>query len=213
MDQLLEKAAHGEAIHFSDLLRNIPSDDILSKLFFNPKHPVNNGISKFGLEVLNLRLEGFKLSEIADKLQASISQVAYWSRRTRNCLLTGVPNYIDIDIPALRRLLHISQTMTGYTKLSELLQELPSDDELCQLDWDRGKLPARSIRGYVTQKDLYILRQRLEGRSYGSICEELGWDRVRLQRHIQTTRMRLIRDLRIELDVPQLFSPFKPRPL
>ena len=35
MDQLLEKAAHGEAIHFSDLLRNIPSDDILSKLFFN----------------------------------------------------------------------------------------------------------------------------------------------------------------------------------
>ena len=176
MDQLLEKAAHGEAIHFSDLLRNIPSDDILSKLFFNPKHPVNNGISKFGLEVLNLRLEGFKLSEIADKLQASISQVAYWSRRTRNCLLTGVPNYIDIDIPALRRLLHISQTMTGYTKLSELLQELPSDDELCQLDWERGKLPARSIRGYVTQKDLYILRQRLEGRSYGSICEELGWD-------------------------------------
>ena len=175
MDQLLEKAAHGEAIHFSDLLRNIPSDDILSKLFFNPKHPVNNGISKFGLEVLNLRLEGFKLSEIADKLQASISQVAYWSRRTRNCLLTGVPNYIDIDIPALRRLLHISQTMTGYTKLSELLQELPSDDELCQLDWERGKLPARSIRGYVTQKDLYILRQRLEGRSYGSICEELGW--------------------------------------
>ena len=119
MDQLLEKAAHGEAIHFSDLLRNIPSDDILSKLFFNPKHPVNNGISKFGLEVLNLRLEGFKLSEIADKLQASISQVAYWSRRTRNCLLTGVPNYIDIDSPALRRLLHISQTMTGYTKLSE----------------------------------------------------------------------------------------------
>ena len=103
--------------------------------------------------------------------------------------------------------------MTGYTKLSELLQELPSDDELCQLDWERGKLPARSIRGYVTQMDLYILRQRLEGRSYGSICEELGWDRVRLQRHIQTTRMRLIRDLRIELDVPQLFSPFKPRPL
>ena len=103
--------------------------------------------------------------------------------------------------------------MTGYTKLSELLQELPSDDELCQLDWERGKLPARSIRGYVTQKDLYILRQRLEGRSYGSICEELGWDRVRLQRHIQSTRMRLIRDLRIELDVPQLFSPFKPRPL
>ena len=213
MDQLLEKAAHGEVIHFSDLLRNIPSDDILSKLFFNPKHPVNNGISKFGLEVLNLRLKGFKLSEIADKLQTSISQVAYWSRRTRNCLLTGVSNYIDIDIPALRRLLHISQTMTGYTKLSELLQELPSDDELCKLDWERGKLPARSIRGYVTQKDLYILRQRLEGRSYGSICEELDWDRVRLQRHIQTTRMRLIRDLRIELDVPQLFSPFKPRPL
>ena len=100
-----------------------------------------------------------------------------------------------------------------YTKLSELLQELPSDDELCQLDRERGNLPARSTRRCVTQKDLYILRQRLEGRSYDSICKELGWDRVRLQRHIQATRMRLIRDLRIELDVPQLFTPFKPRPL
>ena len=124
-----------------------------------------------------------------------------------------MPDYIDVDIPALRRLLHIRQTITGYTKLSELLQELPSDDELCQLDRERGNLPARSTRRCVTQKDLYILRQRLEGRSYDSICEELGWDRVRLQRHIQATRMRLIRDLRIELDVPQLFTPFKPRPL
>ena len=124
-----------------------------------------------------------------------------------------MPDYIDVDIPALRRLLHIRQTITGYTKLSELLQELPSDDELCHLDRERGNLPARSTRRCVTQKDLYILRQRLEGRSYNSICKELGWDRVRLQRHIQATRMRLIRDLRIELDVPQLFTPFKPRPL
>ena len=184
MDQLLEKASHGEAIHFSELLRDIPSDEILANLFFDPEHPENNGVSQFGLEVLKLRLEGYKLSEIADRLRTPASKVAYWSRKTRNCLLKGVPDYIDVDIPALRRLLHIRQTITGYTKLSELLQELPSDDE-----------------------------QRLEGRSYDSICKELGWDRVRLQRHIQATRMRLIRDLRIELDVPQLFTPFKPRPL
>lgn len=213
MDQLLEKASHGEAIHFSELLRDIPSDEILAKLFFNPEHPENNGVSQFGLEVLKLRLERYKLSEIADRLRTPASKVAYWSRKTRNCLLKGVPDCIDVDIPALRRLLHIRQTITGYTKLSELLQELPSDDELCRLDRERGNLPARSTRRCVTQKDLYILRQRLEGRSYDSICEELGWDRVRLQRHIQATRMRLIRDLRIELDVPQLFTPFKPRPL
>ena len=107
MDQLLEKASHGEAIHFSELLRDIPSDEILAKLFFNPEHPENNGVSQFGLEVLKLRLEGYKLSEIADRLRTPASKVAYWSRKTRNCLLKGVPDCIDVEIPALRRLLHI----------------------------------------------------------------------------------------------------------
>lgn len=142
MDQLLVKASHGEAIHFSELLRDIPSDEILANLFFDPEHPENNGVSQFGLEVLKLRLEGYKLSEIADRLRTPASKVAYWSRKTRNCLLKGVPDCIDVDIPALRRLLHIRQTITGYTKLSELLQELPSDDELCRLDRERGNLPA-----------------------------------------------------------------------
>ena len=69
MDQLLEKASHGEAIHFSELLRDIPSDEILANLFFDPEHPENNGVSQFGLEMLKLRLEGYKLSEIADRLR------------------------------------------------------------------------------------------------------------------------------------------------
>lgn len=87
---------------------------------------------------------------------------------------------------------------------------MPSDEELERLDKARGNLGGETKRRHVTQKDLYILRQRLDGRSYDSLCAELGWSRAQVRRNMQGTRMRLIRDLRVELDVPQLFKPYKP---
>ena len=84
------------------------------------------------------------------------------------------------------------------------------DEELERLDKARGNLGGETKRRHVTQKDLYILRQRLDGRSYDSLCAELGWSRAQVRRNMQGTRMRLIRDLRVELDVPQLFKPYKP---
>lgn len=61
-----------------------------------------------------------------------------------------------------------------------------------------------------SQRNLCILRRHLDGRSYNSICTELGWSREQVRWNMQATRKRLIRDLRIEPDIPQLFKPYKP---
>ena len=170
-----------------------------------------SSITHFGLEVLKLRLQGFKQVQIAEMLRTTKSRVSYWSQTTINGLYRTRPDNVEIDIPALRRLLNLEWTTEGrYTRLSELLRDMPSDEELKQLDKERGNLDSQTTRHRVTQKDLYILRQRLDGRSYDSICAELGWSRVQVRRNMQATRKRLIRDLRIELDVPRLFKPYKP---
>lgn len=210
MDDLLKKAEKGETILFSEILGRIPSDEVLLKLFPDPYSQEKSSITHFGLRVLELRLQGLKLAQIAEMLQTTRSRVGYWSQMTMNSLYTFIPSNIVVDIPILRRMLHIEPIVNGgYSKLSELLHDMPSDTELEQLDRDRGNLNSRTTRHRVTQKDLYILQQRMEGRSYDSLCTELGWSRVQVRRNMQATRQRLIRDLRIELDVPQLFKPYK----
>ncbi|MBS6217601.1 MAG: hypothetical protein KH704_11845 [Clostridiales bacterium] len=210
MDDLLEKAEKGGTILFSEILERIPSDEVLLKLFPDPHSQEKSSVTHFGLGVLKLRLQGLKLAQIAEMLQTTKSRVGYWSQMTMNSLYTFIPSNIVVDIPILRRMLHIEPIVNGgYSKLSELLHDMPSDAELEQLDRDRGNLNSRTTRRRVTQKDLYILQQRMEGRSYDSLCTELGWSRVQVRRNMQATRQRLIRDLRIELDVPQLFKPYK----
>lgn len=210
VDTLGEKVKKGETILFSEVLEQIPSDEVLSELFPDP-YQGKSSITHFGLEVLKLRLQGFKQVQIAEMLRTTKSRVSYWSQTTINGLYRTRPDNVEIDIPALRRLLNLEWTTEGrYTRLSELLRDMPSDEELKQLDKERGNLDSQTTRHRVTQKDLYILRQRLDGRSYDSICAELGWSRVQVRRNMQATRKRLIRDLRIELDVPRLFKPYKP---
>ena len=195
VDTLGEKVKKGETILFSEVLEQIPSDEVLSELFPDP-YQGKSSITHFGLEVLKLRLQGFKQVQIAEMLRTTKSRVSYWSQTTINGLYRTRPVNVEIDIPALRRLLNLEWTTEGrYTRLSELLRDMPSDEELKQLDKERGNLDSQTTRHRVTQKDLYILRQRLDGRSYDSICAELGWSRVQVRRNMQATRKRLIRDL------------------
>ena len=67
-----------------------------------------------------------------------------------------------IDIPALRKILEIQPFhFTGrYTKLSELLRDMPSDEVLFQLDRERGNLTGGRKRHRVSNQDLYLLQQR-----------------------------------------------------
>ena len=211
MDDFRERIERGETILFSEILKHIPSDEVLAHLFPDPYSQGQPAITHFGLEVLELRLQGLKQVQIAEKLQTTKSRVAYWSQMTMNSLHKDCLDHVEVDIPALRRLLNLERLPEGrYTKLSELLRDMPSDEELERLDKARGNLGGETKRRHVTQKDLYILRQRLDGRSYDSLCAELGWSRAQVRRNMQGTRMRLIRDLRVELDVPQLFKPYKP---
>ena len=72
----------------------------------------------------------------------TLSQADHRLRKTVRQLTRYIPENIVIDIPALRKILGIQPFhFTGrYTKLSELLRDMPSDEVLFQLDRERGNL-------------------------------------------------------------------------
>lgn len=142
MNKFLEIKERGETILFSELLKDIPPDHILIDLFPNKRNPVRLLVSHAELEVLSLRLKGFTQAEIAEQLGITPGQVAYRSKEVTNALYMKLPPYICVDIPALRRILRVPRELTGYKLLSELLRDMPSDEELMRLFIERG-----SIRG------------------------------------------------------------------
>ena len=142
MNKFLEMKERGETILFSELLKDIPPDHILIDLFPNKRNPVRLLVSHAELEVLSLRLKGFTQAEIAEQLGITPGQVAYRSKEAKNALYMNVPPYICVDIPALRRILNAPRELTSYKLLSELLRDMPSDEELMRLFIERG-----SIRG------------------------------------------------------------------
>lgn len=85
VDTLGEKVKKGETILFSEVLEQIPSDEVLSELFPDP-YQGKSSITHFGLEVLKLRLQGFKQVQIAEMLRTTKSRVSYWSQTTINGL-------------------------------------------------------------------------------------------------------------------------------
>ena len=201
-----------ESVLFSEILEHIPPADQLSEFFPAPTDPYKSDIKPFGLEVLKLRLEGLTLKQISDQLGVSYGRVRYWSQKVKNCLINGhISQRVTVDIPALRRLLRMEVSApVKYTKLSELLRDMPSDEELAQLDRRYGKLPIAGKRqSPFTHQDLYILQQRQAGRTYQSIGQELGISQDVLRRRILTARRILQWNLKIKLDMPESFSSEK----
>lgn len=193
-----------ESVLFSEILEHIPPADQLSEFFPIPADPYKSDIKPFGLEVLKLRLEGLTLKQISDQLGVSYGRVRYWSQKVKNCLINGhISQRVTVDIPALQRLLRMEVSAPAkYTKLSELLRDMPSDEELSLLDRRYGKLARAGKRqAPFTHQDLYILQQRQAGRTYQSIGQELGISQDVLRRRILTARRILQWNLKIELDV------------
>lgn len=212
MDRFLAMREHGETILFSDLLAEIPSDDVLCVLFPPQKKTWKQLATKRGLEILKLRLNGFRQPEIAEKMGLTPSQVAYASAMIKNSLYKSVPPYIDVDIPSLRKILGLEpKKRVGYTKLSELLQDMPSDEELLALFVERGNIVRPGGKPAPTNRDLQLLKMRNQDRSYDSIGEETGTDAKEVYRQISLTLNRVLRDLRIDLDVPSLHEPIQIR--
>lgn len=195
-------------ILFSELFANIPSDEVLAELLPDPYRPQKALATHSGLEVLKLRLEGLDTNQTAERLHMTHSQVNDRLRKTVRQLMRSIPENIEIDIPALRKVLGIRPFhFTGsYTKLSELLQDMPSDEVLFQLDWERGNLTGGRNRHRVSNQDLYILQQRLAGHTYRSIGEELGMSPKAVCHRILRIKAGLKRYLSVDLDVPGLFD-------
>lgn len=105
MDRFLAMKERGETILFSELLAEIPSDDVLRVLFPAQKRTWKQLATKRGMEVLKLHLDGFRQPEIAKKLDLTSNQVAYASAMIKNSLYKSIPPYIDVDIPSLRKIL------------------------------------------------------------------------------------------------------------
>ena len=153
MNRFLEMKERGETILFSELLDEIPADDVLPGLLPD--------ISQRELKVLKLRLEGLCQPEIAERLNLTLGQVTYTSARVKNRLHRNVPPYIDVDIQSLRKLLGLREKeRTGYKLLSELLRDMPSDQELRSLFIERGNILRHGGKAPPTNRDLQLLRRR-----------------------------------------------------
>lgn len=170
MNRFLELKECGGTVLFSELLTQIPPDDVLVELLPDPYSPRKPLVTRRGLEVLKLRLDGLRLPEIEERLGLTSGQVAYASRMTKNCLRNSIPSYVEVDLPALRRLLRLPQKEhTGYTKLSELLRDMPSDKELLDLFAARGNIVGVGGKTPPTHKGLQLLNMQQQKRSY-EVC-------------------------------------------
>lgn len=105
MNKFLEMKERGEAVLFSELLNDIPPDDVLAKLFpalGSRKRPL---VTHREIQILKLRLDGLTLAGIAERLQLTPAQTAYSSARVKNSLHKNIPPYVKVDIPALGKIL------------------------------------------------------------------------------------------------------------
>lgn len=92
-----------------------------------------------------------------------------------------------------------------YTRLSELLLAMPSDEELEKLYHRPGMKKANPSRRCLQKKDLLILLLRSEGRSFAEIGKELGISGSAVRTKMLPIKMRLKSDLNIEIDMEGVF--------
>lgn len=212
MNKFLEVKERGETILFSELLKDIPPDYVLLDLFPSKYNPAHLRVSHSALEVLKLRLKGFTQSEIAGQLGLSPSQVASRSKDVKNTLYMDVPSYFRIDIPALGKILNVPIELTGYKLLSELLRDMPSDEELMRLFIERGATRGGKLKLAPTNKDLQLLQMKTQKQSYDSIGKAMGMEPKEVRHQISLTLHRISRDLQIRLDIPELYKSWMPSP-
>lgn len=197
----------GDKIQLSKILEELPSDDILRELFPFNDYSDEQYVTHLGLQIIRLRINGFRQKEIADELNITPGKVAYWSDKVKYGLTIYIPPYIDIDIPAVRKILRISLPETDKrTLLSELLQDMPSDEELARLFAKQGNILGSTVKQPPTNADLQLLQMRRNKRSYASISDELGISEKEVRRRVQSTLTKLSRDLRVVLDVPEIYK-------
>ena len=123
----LTRKANGEKILISELLAAPPSDEVLSELFPYSRNSKPH-ISQLGLKILKLRLDGKDNNEAGKELNLTRNQVEGRFQNIKTKFERGpIPDYIELDHPALRRLRGLEVTFTdGYMMLSEPIRSYGS---------------------------------------------------------------------------------------
>lgn len=89
----------------------------------------------------------------------------------------------------------------AYTCLSELLRDMPTDEELEKLYLEAGIRKVNPARRSLQQQDLLILLLRLDGWSYARMGKEFGVSGNALRTKMLPIKMRLRSDSNIEIDI------------
>lgn len=201
----LRRKANGEKILFSELLENPPSDDVLIDLFSYSRGG-KPYISQYEFKILQMRLDGLTAQEVGGILNISSTVVSTRFRNTCEKLTSGfILDYIEIDVPGIRRLCGMPISITsGYTKVSELLRDMPSDQELLKLSIQRGHIVGLSGRRTLRNKDLSLLKKKLDGQTNAAIAREYGVSHNVIRQRLVWIRRTLIYDLGIQIDLEKL---------
>lgn len=203
----LKRKVTGEKILISELLAAPPTDEVLMELFPYSKDS-RPYITQIGLKILKLRLDGLSITEVGKTLGLTQGQVVSRFQIIKNKFAKPLPDYIEMDTPGLRRLCGLEVLPTsGYTKLSELLRDMPSDQELIELSIARGNTPGVKNQRALNNEDLSLLQKKAAGQRNADIARDLGVRPEAVRRQLAWIRKVLRQRLGIEIDMPDLF-PF-----
>lgn len=205
-NDFLTRKTNGEKILFSELLIDPPSDEVLVELL-----PCGRGsrprLSQSELRILKLRLDGLTNAEVAEKLSLAREQVVRQFKNSRKKLLTcPIPDYIELDHPAIRRNRDMDILISsGYTKVSELLRDMPSDQELREFAVARGNVPGFGAIRPLTSDDLSLLQEKAAGRSNADIARARDIRTSAVRQKLVWIRTVLRYKLGVRIDMPGLF--------
>ena len=206
-DRFLAWVTHGEKTRLSEILSKVPSDEELAELFPGRgrcKPPFDH----INLEILRLEIEGWTSREIAERLDLTLPQTTDRAKNVRLRLArVPMPDYLDIDVPAVRRLrgMEIPRPASSYEKISDLLREMPSDQQLLQIYRDMGFILGYGKKHYLSHEDLVLLKNYASGQQETAIAKELGITKERVRQRLVQIRGAAVRDLRIDNDLPEIF--------
>ena len=205
-EKFLERAARGEKIYLSEILSNLPSDAELAELFPGEgrrKPPFNH----VNLEVFRLEIEGRTSREAAERLGLTRKQATEYAKKVRLCFAQdAMPDCLEIDVPMVRRLRGMELPRDSrYQKTSDLLRGMPSDRELRRLYADLGCLPGFGSKRCLSHADLVLLKKHASGQTMAAISREVGVTRERMRQYLVQIRRMIVRDLRLENDMPEIF--------
>lgn len=205
----LTRKANGEKILISELLAAPPSDEVLSELFPYSRNSKPH-ISQLGLKILKLRLDGKDNNEAGKELNLTRNQVEGRFQNIKTKFERGpIPDYIELDHPALRRLRGLEVTFTdGYMKLSELLRDMPSDQELKEFAIQRGNVSGFGTKRMLNHEDLILVQKKQTVKRNATIARELGVRPESVRFRLMWIQKVLKGNLGVQVDLPDLF-PFE----